>query len=230
MNTQLKPETVPILTNNFKSREPSSLIHAGLSSKFLVGAVRKQQFPPDDLAELAFAGRSNVGKSSLLNRLLNRRNLARVSRTPGRTREINFFAVGQQGRFVDLPGYGFAQVSTAQRSVWDQVAMAYFAHRRSLRAVILLLDLRRGLIDVDLSVVQFLEEQGIGFIPVATKIDKLHSHPRRQALITLTKQLQQTTHLAMTPPIPISALNGEGLPLLWHHLEQILATPEPMQE
>ncbi|MEO5331481.1 MAG: ribosome biogenesis GTP-binding protein YihA/YsxC [Magnetococcus sp. YQC-5] len=202
--------------------EHSALIHAGLTAKFITGAVAAHQFPPDDLPELAFAGRSNVGKSSLLNRLLNRRKLAKVSRTPGRTREINFFAVGEQGRFVDLPGYGYARVSQDQRSVWDQVADAYFSNRRCLRAVVLLLDLRRGFIGSDQEVVTFLEARGIGFLPVATKTDKLNSNSRRQALSALTTQLQQTTRLAMAPPVAVSILNGDGIPELWQHLGQIL--------
>ncbi|MBF0126466.1 MAG: YihA family ribosome biogenesis GTP-binding protein, partial [Magnetococcales bacterium] len=200
----------------------SSGMRAGMASKFITGAVASHQFPPDDLPELAFAGRSNVGKSSLLNRLLNRRNLAKVSRTPGRTREINFFAVGERGRFVDLPGYGFAEVGRGHRSVWDQVANAYFSQRRNLRAVILLLDLRRGLTEADQEVVAFLEARGIGFVPVATKIDKLNSNPKRQALLTLADGLRRTTRLAMTPPLPVSSLKGDGIGALWQQLEQIL--------
>ncbi|MBF0214569.1 MAG: ribosome biogenesis GTP-binding protein YsxC, partial [Magnetococcales bacterium] len=171
--------------------KPSAPIHAGLPSQFLVGALARHQFPLDDLPEVAFAGRSNVGKSSLLNRLLNRRNLARVSRTPGRTREVNFFLVGEHGRFVDLPGYGFAEVGRSQRLVWDRVAEAYFTERRSLRGVILLLDPRRGLLESDLNLVSYLAERGIGFLPVATKIGKLKANPRRQALITMAKQIQE---------------------------------------
>ncbi|MBF0165932.1 MAG: YihA family ribosome biogenesis GTP-binding protein [Magnetococcales bacterium] len=197
-------------------------IHPGLPSRFIVGAVSRQQFPPDDLPEVAFAGRSNVGKSSLLNRLLNRRNLARVSRTPGRTREINFFTVGEHGRFVDLPGYGYASVGRTQRLTWDRVAGDYFSERRCLRGVILLLDLRRGLLTLDTDLVTFLEERGIGFLPVATKIDKLNANPRRQALLTLTRQLNETTRLAMTPPVAVSTLTGDGIGELWHHLTKIL--------
>ncbi|WP_130472906.1 ribosome biogenesis GTP-binding protein YihA/YsxC, partial [Candidatus Magnetaquicoccus inordinatus] len=100
------------------------------SAQFVIGAVSARQFPSDERAEIAFVGRSNVGKSSLLNRLLNRRNLARVSRTPGRTREINFFHVGSAWSFVDLPGYGYASVGQEQRSVWDQVLGSYFGQRR----------------------------------------------------------------------------------------------------
>ncbi|MBF0189834.1 MAG: YihA family ribosome biogenesis GTP-binding protein [Magnetococcales bacterium] len=200
----------------------SSPIHAGLSSQFIAGAVSRQHFPPDDLPEVAFAGRSNVGKSSILNRLLNRRNLARVSRTPGRTREINFFLVGTQGRFVDLPGYGFAEVARNQRLVWDRVAESYFNERRSLRGVILLLDPRRGLLDSDLALIAYLEERGIGFLPVATKIDKLKANPRRQALIALAGQIRESTRLAMAPPVAVSSLNGDGVAELWQHLEKIL--------
>ncbi|MEO5347301.1 MAG: ribosome biogenesis GTP-binding protein YihA/YsxC [Magnetococcus sp. YQC-9] len=199
---------------------------AGQPSHFLVGALSGHQFPPDDLAEVAFAGRSNVGKSSLLNRLLNRRNLARVSRTPGRTREINFFAVGSQGRFVDLPGYGYAAVGAKQRMVWDRVAEAYFKQRRCLRGVILLIDLRRGLMDLDLDLIAYLEARGIGFLPVATKIDKLNANPRRQALITLEKSLKEQTRLAMAPPLAVSSLSGDGLAALWAQLEKILATED----
>ncbi|MBF0181141.1 MAG: YihA family ribosome biogenesis GTP-binding protein [Magnetococcales bacterium] len=197
-----------------------------MASTFLTGAVERRQFPPDDLPELAFVGRSNVGKSSLLNRLLNRRNLAKVSRTPGRTREINFFAVGQGARFVDLPGYGHAEVGAGQRAAWDQLADAYFSGRRNLRAVILLLDARRGITGLDAEVVTFLEARGIGFLPVVTKIDKLNANPRRQALLSLTAELQRATRLAMTPPIPISALHGDGIPELWGHLERIFASPD----
>lgn len=194
-----------------------------MSATFLLGAVSAHQFPPEDLPEVAFAGRSNVGKSSLLNRLLNRRNLAKVSRTPGRTREINFFEVGAAGRFVDLPGYGFAAGGGAsQRSVWDRVADAYFT-RRSLRGVILLLDLRRGFMESDAEVVAFLEARGIGFLPVATKIDKLSGNSRRQALAQLTGRLRQETRLAMAPPLPVSSLNGDGLPELRRQLGAILA-------
>ncbi|MBF0416766.1 MAG: YihA family ribosome biogenesis GTP-binding protein [Magnetococcales bacterium] len=201
---------------------PGSL--AGHPALFLVGAVSRHQFPPDDLPEIAFAGRSNVGKSSLLNRLLNRRNLARVSRTPGRTREINFFSIRDQARFVDLPGYGFAAVGRQQRLVWDRIAESYFNERRCLRGVILLIDLRRGLLDSDLELIAYLETRGIGFLPVATKIDKLNANPRRQALLVLEKELKQQTKLAMSPPLAVSSLDSSGIPTLWEQLEKILST------
>lgn len=221
MNT---PDPTHIITGSdptITSPAPTTL--AGHPAQFLVGAVSRHQFPPDDLPEVAFAGRSNVGKSSLLNRLLNRRNLARVSRTPGRTREINFFAIREQVRFVDLPGYGYAAVGRDQRLVWDRVAESYFKERRCLRGVILLIDLRRGLLESDLELIAYLETRGIGFLPVATKIDKLNANPRRQSLLTLEKSLKEQTKLAMAPPLAVSSLDGTGIPTLWEQLERILA-------
>lgn len=202
---------------------PSAVVPlAGLPARFLVGALSQPQFPPDDLPEVALAGRSNVGKSSLLNRLLSRRNLARVSRTPGRTREINFFALGEQARLVDLPGYGYAAVGRSQRLVWDRVAEAYFQSRRTLRGVVLLIDLRRGLLPSDLDLIDYLAQRGIGFLPVATKIDKLNANPRRQALIELARSIDHSTRLSMTPPIPVSSLTGDGIAALWQQLEKVL--------
>ncbi|MBF0463203.1 MAG: YihA family ribosome biogenesis GTP-binding protein [Magnetococcales bacterium] len=193
------------------------------AAHFVLGAVAAHQFPTDDLAEVAFVGRSNVGKSSLLNRLLNQRSLARVSRTPGRTREINFFRVGERWWFVDLPGYGYANVAQGQRSVWDQLLGSYFEQRRNLRAVILLLDLRRGLTELDQELLKHLDQYGIPALPVATKVDKLNSNERRQALRLLAEAMPQASPFALTPVVSVSALTGDGLPLLWQRLQAILA-------
>ncbi|MEO5341483.1 MAG: ribosome biogenesis GTP-binding protein YihA/YsxC [Magnetococcus sp. MYC-9] len=190
---------------------------------FVLGAVAARQFPTEDLAEVAFVGRSNVGKSSLLNRLLNRRSLARVSRTPGRTREVNFFRVGERWWFVDLPGYGYASVGQQQRSVWDQLLGSYFEQRRNLRAVILLLDPRRGLTDLDQELLGHLDQYGIPALPVATKVDKMKSNERRQALRLLAEVLPKVSPFALLPVVSVSSLNGDGLPLLWERLQAILA-------
>ncbi|MBF0447638.1 MAG: YihA family ribosome biogenesis GTP-binding protein [Magnetococcales bacterium] len=196
-------------------------------AEFITGAVKPSGFPPDDKPETAFAGRSNVGKSSLLNRLLNRKKLARVSRTPGRTREINFFLVDQRWSFVDLPGYGFAKIAKQKREIWDQSIGGYFSSRRNLRGVMLLLDLRRGITDLDRAMMVHLADQGLSYVPVATKIDKLRSNARRQALVTLTKEIKTTPGFPILPVVPVSALTGDGLPQLWLRLEQLLAvTPE----
>lgn len=196
---------------------------AGYQAKFITGAVRANHFPHEDFPETAFAGRSNVGKSSLLNRILLRRKLARVSRTPGRTQEINFFEVGQRWMFVDLPGYGFAQVGRNQKEAWNQSMETYFSHRRSLRAVILLLDLRRGITLLDQDLMVHLAERGISWLPVATKIDKLKANPRREALKTLTKELETAPGFAILPLVAVSSLTGEGMAALWQRLNAILA-------
>lgn len=193
------------------------------AAHFVLGAVSARQFPAEELPEVAFVGRSNVGKSSLLNRLLNQRGLARVSRTPGRTREINFFQVGGKWWFVDLPGYGYASVAQGQRSVWDQVLGSYFEKRRNLRAVILLLDLRRGITPLDQELLTHLDHQGIPALPVATKVDKLRSNERRNALRLLAEQLPAASAFALLPVVAVSALTGDGLPLLWQRLQAILA-------
>lgn len=202
--------------------ERSMAIPRSYEAAFVVGAVSAQQFPPETQPEVAFMGRSNVGKSSLLNKLLNRRKLARVSRTPGRTREINFFQVGEGWGFVDLPGYGYAKVGRGQRRVWDRAMGEYLDQRRNLRAVVLLLDLRRGLGDMDREVIQHLEGRGIAYLPVAAKIDKLKSNARRQALLALTAQLEQTGQFALLPLVAVSALNGTGIADLRKRLEAIL--------
>jgi GTP-binding protein len=195
---------------------------SGHNAEFVTGAVNPEGFPSDDLPETAFAGRSNVGKSSLLNRLLGRRKLARVSRTPGRTREINFFLIDKKISFVDLPGYGYARVEKQKRDVWDRSIGGYFSSRRNLRGVILLLDLRRGVTDLDRALMQLLAEQGISYLPVATKIDKLRSNPKRQALKELTKTIETSPGFPILPIVPVSALSGDGIPILWQRIDEML--------
>ncbi|MBF0421874.1 MAG: YihA family ribosome biogenesis GTP-binding protein [Magnetococcales bacterium] len=194
-----------------------------LRSEFITGAVDSRDFPAATFPEIAFAGRSNVGKSSLLNRLLNRKNLARVSRTPGRTREINFFSVGGRFIFVDLPGYGYAKVPRDQRQVWDRVMEHYLKNRSGLRAVVILLDLRRGLTSLDLELMALLAASGTPWLPIATKIDQLKSNPRRQALKDLQQRVLQIPGYGLPPVVPVSAHTNEGLEVLWQRLQDILA-------
>ncbi|MBF0158218.1 MAG: YihA family ribosome biogenesis GTP-binding protein [Magnetococcales bacterium] len=187
-----------------------------------VGATAAQ-FPVDQLPEIAFVGRSNCGKSSLLNRLVNQRHLARVSKRPGCTRDVLFFHVWQRWYFVDLPGYGFARIDQRQRAVWERGIGHYLSQRRQLRAVILLFDLRRGVTDIDQQMLNYLGQHGIPFLPVATKSDQLGSNDRRQALTRLTGQLQQPGYLAIAAPLAVSSLNGTGMPELRQMLHRILA-------
>lgn len=193
-----------------------------MQAEFVTGAVNAKGFPMVSVPEIAFAGRSNVGKSSLLNRLLNRKNLARVSRTPGRTREINFFSVGGTWMFVDLPGYGYAKVARDQRQSWDQVMEHYLGQRSALRAVIILLDLRRGITDLDRELMALLALKGVPWLPVATKMDKLKSNPRRQAVRELQEAVLGVPGFGMPPVVTVSSHTDEGLGLLWQRLREIL--------
>ncbi len=138
---------------------------------FLTSANGAAQFLPDVGAEVAFAGRSNAGKSSAINAIVNRRQFARTSKTPGRTQLVNFFALGEERRLVDLPGYGFARVSDAMRAHWDKLLTAYFHSRSSLKGLILVVDVRRNLADHDEQMMAFAA--GLPIHVLLTKADKL---------------------------------------------------------
>jgi len=149
-----------------------------LHARFEIGAVSPQQFPDPVFPEIAFVGRSNVGKSSLLNMLVGARQLARVSTTPGKTREINFFLVEERLRFVDLPGYGYAKTSQRNRRAWGQLITTYFEIGRPIASVILLIDSRLRLQDSDVGVLRWFIEGGYPVQVVLTKIDKLKQGER----------------------------------------------------
>ena len=162
--------------------------------------------PENTLPEIAFAGRSNVGKSSLLNRLVRRKAFARVSRTPGRTREINFFEVNRRLVFVDLPGYGYARVSKDRRAEWRPLIEGYLRGSKSLRGVVQLIDIRRDPSDDDLQMLDFLGDVGAPTIVAITKIDKLSSRAAAARVGELTKSLG----LDADQVIPFSAYTGAG--------------------
>ena len=175
----------------------------------MAGAARLDRLPPASLPEIAFAGRSNVGKSALLNRLLNRRKLARVSKTPGRTQQINFFSVDERLLLVDLPGYGFARVPLAIKEQWRELVEGYLVDRRTLRAVVVLVDVRRGIEADDARLLEFLAAHDIEALVVATKTDKVTRDARRRALADMAAR-----HPGVTP-MPFSSATGEGAPELW---------------
>ena len=181
---------------------------------FVAGAARLDRLPPPRQPEVALAGRSNVGKSSLLNRLVGRRALARVSKTPGRTQQINFFAVDQRLLLVDLPGYGFARVPLAVKAAWQQLVEGYLRGDRPLRGVLVLVDVRRGLQPEDAQLLDFLAGLGLPACVVATKVDKLSRSERRGALARLV--VGATGGRAA---IAFSAVSGEGSDAVWDVIE-----------
>ena len=144
-----------------------------LSAEFLTGAVSCKQYPDSVCPELAFVGRSNVGKSSLINSLLNRKKLVKTSQTPGKTQEINFFKINNNFIFADLPGYGFAKVPQVVRKHWKKMIEDYLLKRETLLAVIFIIDMRRNPSPLDLDLKTWLETHGIEYVLVATKVDKL---------------------------------------------------------
>lgn len=185
------------------------------SSEFLTAAVRPPGYPPTGPPELAFAGRSNVGKSSLINKLLGRKKLVRVSSTPGRTQEINFFALNDDEiRLVDLPGYGFAKVSKKVRAGWRTMVESYLASRDTLRGVVVILDIRREPKDEDLMLLDYLKAHGIPIIIAVTKADKLSGNKRRARLSKLLPRLTMYD----PEPTPVSAMTGLGKDKMWERL------------
>ena len=180
---------------------------------FLMGAVAMDGLPPDDRPEVAFAGRSNVGKSSLINALVNRHRLARASTEPGRTREINFFGLDDRLRLVDLPGYGFAKVSRTTARKFQDLGRAYLRGRPSLKRVYLLIDARHGLKPPDMEALDALDLAAVSYQIVLTKADKIKpAEAEAQVDATLKKIAKRPA--AFPRVIATSAEKGYGLPEL----------------
>jgi GTP-binding protein len=182
------------------------------SAEFLTSAVTPPQYPVDVGPEIAFVGRSNVGKSSLINTLLNRRGLAKTSSTPGKTRTINFFRVNGTLGFVDLPGYGFAQVSRAERAAWGPMVEQFFRTRQRLEGVVHLIDVRHAPTAEDRRTRDWLLQWKRPLLVVATKVDKIGRTQRTGHL----KQIAATLSLDADAPIVLfSAQTGEGREEVW---------------
>ncbi|MBT8114982.1 MAG: ribosome biogenesis GTP-binding protein YihA/YsxC [Arenicella sp.] len=168
--------------------------------EFLLGAAEATQFPQDDKPEVAFAGRSNVGKSSAINAITKRRKLARTSKTPGRTQQINFFSLGEHARLVDLPGYGFAQVPLAVKQKWQKTIRQYLAERSNLIVLVLLMDIRHPLTDLDWQMVQWASESALPTQILLTKADKLKRGRTATAVLDVERQLSQLgDHFGVEP-------------------------------
>lgn len=176
-------------------------------AEFVTSAVRKSDYPAGELPEVALAGRSNVGKSSLLNKLVVRKSLARASKTPGRTRLINFFLINDLFRLVDLPGYGYAKVSAGERESWRKMVEGYLLTRKNLKGVVLLVDSRHPPTTKDMQMYGWLKHRGIPAAVVATKADKLS----RSRLLQSLKVVRDALPLAEGDPlVPFSAETGQG--------------------
>jgi GTP-binding protein len=181
--------------------------------EFMRGAANLDGIPPADLPEVAFVGRSNVGKSSLVNALTGRKTLARVSNTPGRTREINFFRLGGRLMLADLPGYGYARVSRTDSERWTELIFAYLRGRASLRRAVLLIDSRRGPMPQDVEVMDLLDRSAVSYQMVLTKADKLK--PGELARVETQTETEARRHGAAHPElISTSAVMGGGIPHL----------------
>lgn len=187
------------------------------SAEFVTSAVKPDQYPPPDYPEVAFAGRSNVGKSSLINKLVNRRSLVKTSSTPGRTQLINFFLVNGNLSLVDLPGYGYAKVPAAVRKQWGPMVEAYIANRSNLKAVVLLMDIRRTPKAEEFNLMDWLQHHEIPMILVLTKADKLSRTQQG-------KQRQAAADVLGLEPddfVLFSAKSGLGRPALWELIDQV---------
>jgi GTP-binding protein len=189
------------------------------STVFVKSATQPGNYPEGVLPEVAFAGRSNVGKSSLINVLVNRRALVRTSSTPGRTQLLNFFEVNGSFSLVDLPGYGFAKVPLAVKKNWGPMVRTYLEQRANLRAVVVLFDIRRVPREEDLQLLDWLEEFSIPTIPVLTKVDKIGRGERARQI----KPILEATGLPKDAFSLFSATSREGRDAVWERIEAALA-------
>jgi GTP-binding protein len=189
-------------------------------AEFIRACVHPKDFPRTGRPEIAFVGRSNVGKSSLLNALLGRKGLAKVSATPGKTQTINFFVLNKAVFFVDLPGYGYAKVPQAIQRSWRAFIEAYLSQRDTLRAVVLLIDARHPPTALDATMHHWLASYGVPAIVVATKADKVPRGRRREAQerIAATLGLSERESLVF-----VSSQTGEGRPALWTRIDEAVA-------
>lgn len=188
------------------------------SVEFVKSVNHVDQIPRDNLKEIAFAGRSNVGKSSLINCLLNRKKIAKISSTPGKTRQLNYFRINDLLYFVDLPGYGFARVSQQERLHWQNLIESFLTQSTNLMAVVSIIDSRIGATELDLELLGWLASLNRHILVVATKTDKLSRSVMTRQLKKLSNQLAAYTNEI----IPFSAVKGTGKKILWSKILNLL--------
>ena len=187
------------------------------SSEIVISAVKPDQYPDLDLPEIALAGRSNVGKSSFINKLLNRKNLARTSAKPGKTQTLNFYIINEIMHFVDVPGYGYAKVSKTEREAWGKMIETYFTKRRQLRAAVLLVDLRHAPSKDDVMMYEFLKHYDIPVMVVATKADKIPKGKWQKHMKVVRETLNKDPE---DPMICFSSETGLGKEESWAVIRQ----------
>ncbi|CDQ39414.1 MULTISPECIES: ribosome biogenesis GTP-binding protein YihA/YsxC [Virgibacillus] len=189
------------------------------NAEIVISAVSEKQYPTDQLPEVALAGRSNVGKSSFINKLINRKNLARTSSKPGKTQTLNFYKINEAFYFVDVPGYGYAKVSKKERQKWGKMMETYFEKRSSLKAVLLITDVRHEPTNDDIQMYDYLKYYDLPVVVIATKLDKVPKSKR-------AKHLKRTKNLFDLEPedilLPFSAETGEGKDEAWSILREYM--------
>jgi len=189
------------------------------NADYITSAVKPSQWPSDDLPEIALAGRSNVGKSSLINTLLNRKNLARTSQKPGKTQTLNYYLINEAFYFVDVPGYGYAQVSKSERDAWARMLETFFSENKKLRGVVQLVDFRHAPSNDDVQMYEFLKYYQIPTIIVATKSDKISrgNYQKHKKIIKEVLQIEEGD-----PLVIFSSFKGIGKDELWKEIEKRL--------
>ena len=192
------------------------------SATFIKSAVKPPHYPPEGLPEIAFAGRSNVGKSSLINTLVNRKHLVKTSSTPGRTQLLNFFNINDQAVFVDLPGYGYAKVPERVKKDWGKMIETYLTSRPTLKGVVLILDIRRNPGEEENNFIAWFQEQGIPTILILTKTDKLSKTKQKKQIQSIKNALS----IDSEELICFSAKTRQGLDNVWKAIEYCIDLPE----
>ena len=185
------------------------------SSEMVVSAVNRNQYPTEGIPEIALVGRSNVGKSSTINTLLNRRNFARTSQTPGKTRAINFFLINNEFYFVDLPGYGYAKIAKSEKEKWGTIMERYLQDREELCAIFLLVDIRHEPTNDDVMMYEWIKHFGYNCVVIATKADKISRGQYQKHMSIIRKKLQLDKDERI---IPISSLKKTGVEDVWNEI------------
>ena len=185
------------------------------STEMVVSAVNRNQYPTEGIPEIALVGRSNVGKSSTINTLLNRRNFARTSQTPGKTRTINFYKINNEFYFVDLPGYGYAKVSKSEKEKWGVIMERYLQDREELCAIFLLVDIRHEPTNDDVMMYEWIKHFGYNCVVIATKADKISRGQYQKHFSIIRKKLQLEKDEKI---IPLSSLKKTGVEEVWNEI------------